>query len=565
MATLSAGRAALAAGRASRAQIGVAIALLALGACHEQQAAYTLGGAITGLTTNGLVIANGSDSVAVAANATSFALPIKVAAGATYALIVQTQPSGLTCSFNTGLNVAGSSGDMPAANLTTTAVTCAPDAYTLGGSVSGLTSGTLVLKNAGQAISLTANGSFEFPNTIAYGTTYSVQVQSKPVGLACTVGNGTGTMPAGAVSNIIVTCATSAHTIGGSISGLTAPDLVLLDNGGDATTLGSGATSFTMPTAVADGAGYDITIGAQPYGINLSCAPSNNAGSASANVTSVQITCTPATPAQTQIASVTATSIAMDSQGNLLLADATTSTVWKITYSNGSYGAAQALVPANPATLPEFIAIDSHDNIFVADPDNNIITEYFSSTDYTTSTTLNIGAINAPYGMAFDSNDNLFIADGGTGVYSSFSGAIWEYSNSGGSYGSPVAIITGLNSPTGVAFDASDNLFVVDLGTSTVTEWANGNYTAGTTLPFNGLSSPWGITVDKSGDVFVSDYGNNVIRELPYSAGAYASQITLGSDLSAPYGIAVNSSGRLLLGAQAGISLTTPAIFMFAP
>src|SRR3569833_1876306 len=394
-------------------RIGFASILLTLGACHDPQPAdspasvpavtYTLGGTISGLTTEGLVIANGSNTGTVAANATSFSLPTTLTAGASYALTVQTQPSGLTCGFSSGTHVADSSGTMPAANLTSTVVACAPNSYALGGTGSGLSSGTLVLENGGQTVSVTANGGFQFADAVAYGATYSVHVQSNPVGLACMVSVGAGTLPADAISNVIVTCASSSHTIGGSITGLTTDGLVLLNNGSGAITLSSGVISFIMPAAVTDGAGYAITVGTQPYGINLACTPANNSGTATADVSNVAITCATATPTQTQVASVSSTGIAVDSHGNLFLADPTTTTVWEIPYSNGSYGTAVAIIPSDNSTLPEGIAFDSHDNVFVADPGNNIITEYFSSTGYITSTTLNVASIDATYGLAIDS------------------------------------------------------------------------------------------------------------------------------------------------------------------
>ena len=552
-------------------RIGSAAILLALGACHDTQhasapaATYTLGGAISGLTTDGLVIANGNDTVTVAANSTTFTLPTRLTAGASYVLTVQTQPSGLTCSFSSGTNVAASSGTMPGANLTSTAVACAPDSYALGGTVSGLSSGTLVLENGGQTVSVTANSSFQFADAVAYSATYSVQVQSNPVGQACTVSSGTGTMPAGAVSNVTVTCASTSHTIGGTISGLTTDGLVLLNNGGDATTLNSGATSFVMPTAVADGAAYAITVGTQPYGVNLACTPANSTGTVSADVTNVTITCATTTPTQTQIASVTSEGIAVDSHGNLFLSNA--STVWEIPYSNGSYGPAVDFLPPNNSISAYGIATDSHDNIFISDINNDVVIEYFSSTGYTTSVNLPNGAFIAPYGLAIDSNDNLLVADAGDGNPLSLSGAVWKYTYNGASYDSPVIIISGLNSVTGVAADSSGNIFVVDVGSATVTEWPANTYSMGTTLPFSGLRWPWGIAVDKYNNVFVTDAfltpsQNQTVKELPYDAGSYGTQITIGSGLTSGYGIAVNSSGRLIV---SDLNNSISRTFLFTP
>ena len=78
----------------------------------------SVGGSISGLTADGLVLANGADTVRPAANATSFAFPGQMGDGTTYTVTVQTQPSGLLCS------VANQSGTIGA--TAAPAVTCDP-------------------------------------------------------------------------------------------------------------------------------------------------------------------------------------------------------------------------------------------------------------------------------------------------------------------------------------------------------------------------------------------------------------------------------------------------------
>jgi len=52
---------------------------------------YTVGGSVSGLTTTGLMLANGADTVSVPTNATSFTLPTSVTTGTAYAVTVKTQ------------------------------------------------------------------------------------------------------------------------------------------------------------------------------------------------------------------------------------------------------------------------------------------------------------------------------------------------------------------------------------------------------------------------------------------------------------------------------------------
>ena len=81
--------------------------------------------------------------------------------------------------------------------------------YSVGGTVSGLTSGTLVLKNnGGDALTVNANSNaFTFATTLADQTAYAATVGTQPVGLTCTITNGTGTTSAANVTNVVVSCA----------------------------------------------------------------------------------------------------------------------------------------------------------------------------------------------------------------------------------------------------------------------------------------------------------------------------------------------------------------------
>ena len=82
--------------------------------------------------------------------------------------------------------------------------------YTIGGTVSGL-SGTVVLNdNGGDALSLTANGTFAFPAPVLSGSPYTVTVASAPAGQTCAVSNGSGTVGSGNVTSVVVTCAASS-------------------------------------------------------------------------------------------------------------------------------------------------------------------------------------------------------------------------------------------------------------------------------------------------------------------------------------------------------------------
>jgi hypothetical protein len=173
---------------------------------------------------------------------------------------------------------------------------CTRPTYTVGGTVSGLTGTGLVLQNnGGDNLAISANGTFTFSKELKKDASYSVTVFTQPSGPTCTVANGTGKVST-SVTNVAVTCATNAFTVGGTVSGLTGTGLVLQNNGGNNLAIAAGG-AFTFSTALASGAAYSVTVLTQPSG--QGCAVANGSGSiASANVTNVAVRCTapPAAP-----------------------------------------------------------------------------------------------------------------------------------------------------------------------------------------------------------------------------------------------------------------------------
>ncbi len=160
----------------------------------------------------------------------------------------------------------------------------------LGGTVSGLTEVGLILGNGISSVALAANVStFTFPSRVLIGSAYQVVVQALPPTLICTVANGSG----GAVSNndinnVQVTCV-PRNSLGGTISGLTAPNLRLA-NGSDTVSPTAGAQSFTFPGKIGQGFAYGVTVVDQPTG--QTCTIPNPSGvMGSTNITSLQVIC----------------------------------------------------------------------------------------------------------------------------------------------------------------------------------------------------------------------------------------------------------------------------------
>jgi hypothetical protein len=278
--------------------------LLALAACsngrgsldEEQppsggaQQGFTVGGTITGLDGNGLVLQlNGGNDLGVS-NDGSFTFTAELAGAAAYSVTVLTQPSGpsQTCT------IGNPSGTIAAANVTNVAVTCATGAFALRGAVSGLVGTGLVLQNNGSDdLPIGANGEFGFPSPIASGAAYNVTVKTQPSGPSqgCTVANGTGTVGSADITNVAVSCATGTFTIGGTVTGLAGSGLVLQNSDGSDLAV-SGNGPFQFAGMLASGATYNVTVKQHPTNPTQSCAVANGSGAVSgSSIANITVTC----------------------------------------------------------------------------------------------------------------------------------------------------------------------------------------------------------------------------------------------------------------------------------
>lgn len=160
---------------------------------------YAISGIITGL--NGTVVLqnNGGDDLSRSEDG-SFTFSTGLTHGSSYNVTVLTHPDGQICS------VVGGIGTVNATNIIGIAVTCAGDAYTVGGTIAGL-NGTVVLRNnGGDDLTLSVNGDFAFATAIADGSPYNVTVFQQPDGQFCTVTGDSGTIAGAEVDDIEVTC-----------------------------------------------------------------------------------------------------------------------------------------------------------------------------------------------------------------------------------------------------------------------------------------------------------------------------------------------------------------------
>jgi hypothetical protein len=210
---------------------------------------YTVGGTppqggVTGL--NGTVrLRNAGDTITVNSNG-AFAFPTPLMGGGTvsYSVSVTQQPAyppvAQLCT------VSNANGTVGTANVTNVGVACATRSFTVGGNVSGL-SGTLVLRNGTDMMTIMADGAFTFTNPVQSGLTYAVQVMTQPQGQQCTVTSGSGTVTNANITTVSVTCV-NAGVKCGSGPYCTAGSQVCCDpDGSPSCSTASACSAFELP------------------------------------------------------------------------------------------------------------------------------------------------------------------------------------------------------------------------------------------------------------------------------------------------------------------------------
>jgi uncharacterized protein (TIGR03437 family) len=299
--------------------------------------------------------------------------------------------------------------------------------------------------------------------------------------------------------------------------------------------------------------------------------------------------------------------VALDAAGNIYIADSgdhlvrkvsgTTGIITTVAGTSGSPGFSGDGGPAKSAKLhnPTGVAVDSAGNLYIADSLNNrvrkvdtngVITTFAGSSN-TFASGVGDGAaaasanLNVPKGVAVDGSGNVYIADfGNYRVRKVSGGTITTVAGNGynastvGTYGEGGQAVNAPVAPYNVALDSTGNIFIADsqdniirkvtVSTGIITTVAGNAYNgfAGDGGPaINAvLSGPQGMAIDASGNIFIADTGNYVIREVTTNgnintiagtAGTAGSTGDGGAALSAtltdPSAIVLRSDGSLFI------------------
>lgn len=270
--------------------------------------------------------------------------------------------------------------------------------------------------------------------------------------------------------------------------------------------------------------------------------------------------------------------IAVDSNLNVYLADTHNARIRKITTNgniytiagNGTVGYAGDGGAATSAelTLPSGVAVDSTGNIYIADYGSATVRKVDSKGNISTIAgtgvwgfsgdggPANKAQLAAPYAIKFDPAGNLYISDlGNTDIR--------EITTDGNIH--TVVSNVGAND---LAVDGAGNIYFPDFLSNTVQKiLPNGTQfaIAGSGQPgFSGdgglgtsaqLNQPYGIAVDGSGNVYVADSGNQVIRLLTPVASSSISVVSAASSLGASI-----VPGEIVTIYGTGLGSSTPAV-----
>jgi sugar lactone lactonase YvrE len=258
--------------------------------------------------------------------------------------------------------------------------------------------------------------------------------------------------------------------------------------------------------------------------------------------------------------------LALDSSGNLFVADSANQAVRKVSQDG---------VISTVATgfdLDEGVAVDATGNLYITDysaSTDNCGDIFYSGRVLKASPNGAIATLFAgtqdnplytPRGVALDSAGNVYIADS------------WDQLLKLSQSGAVTTINAGFVEIANVATDASGNVYASDgrgrlvrisvdgNKVNVVGDGVDGNYWGdGSKAADAGLSAPFGLVLDSQGDLYVADSGNNRVRKVAPdgSISTVAGNGTAGfsgdggpataAQLAVPSGLALDANGNLYI------------------
>lgn len=214
----------------------------------------------------------------------------------------------------------------------------------------------------------------------------------------------------------------------------------------------------------------------------------------------------------------TPTGVAVDAAGNLYIADFNNNRVRRVSVNgtiatvagtgNSGFSGDGGAATSAQLNLPRAVAVDAAGNLYIADSGNNRIRLVNSSGGITTFAGNGLpgfagdngqairAQVGNPQGVAVDAAGNVYVADGAGRVRKIYSSGFIQtvaggnqrgYSGDGGS-----SLAAALNAPSGVALDATGNVYIADTGNNAVRSLEFTGYSLTLSAVTNGASNQLG-------------------------------------------------------------------------
>ncbi len=236
----------------------------------------------------------------------------------------------------------------------------------------------------------------------------------------------------------------------------------------------------------------------------------------------------------------TNSAISLDASGNIYL-----TSLGRLTATAYTANFAGVTATEGGFSSPRGIVTDATGNLYVSDYTKGTVTKYPRVIGYVLTGTL-------PPGLSFNTTTGVISGTPQT-TFPSTTYTITAY-NAGGS-GSTTVTISCLGNPPVISYTTPD-VYGIGAVISLSPTLSGGaliptGYGAGTALSGAALNAPWGMTKDASGNIWVVNNGNSTVSEFG-PTGAFIKNVTITGTAGTLTGIAIDAAGNMYFSSTNG-------------